>query len=96
MQGRFIDGGKLNRLWEAGREVDDNWVASSSWWNSRIGYRGELNSGANWNLGFSIQNVFDAHPPIIPGATAGAQGGLGIAQYEEFGRRYALSLDMTF
>ncbi|MES2626124.1 MAG: TonB-dependent receptor, partial [Pseudomonadota bacterium] len=94
MQGRFIDGGKLNRIWEEGREVDDNWVASSTWWNGRIGYRGELESGANWNLGLSIQNMFDTHPPIIPGGTAGAQTVNG--QYDEFGRRYAVSLDMTF
>jgi hypothetical protein len=96
MQGRFIDGGKLNRTWTEGVEVDDNWVASSSWWNGRVGYQGELNSGARWNLGLSVQNLFNGHPPIIPGGTAGAQGGFGGAQYEEFGRRYNVSLDMTF
>lgn len=96
LQGRFIDSGELNRLWVEGVDVDDNMVASSTWWNGTLRYRGETNAGANWDVGLSVQNLFDKHIPIIPGGTSGAQAGLGVNQYDIYGRRYNLSYNMTF
>jgi outer membrane receptor protein involved in Fe transport len=95
MQGRFTSAGKLNRTWTEGIQVDDNWVASWTSWNGQINYRGELESGATWTAGISVQNLFNRDPPIIPGGTAGAQAGLS-GQYDEFGRRYNLSLNVNF
>jgi outer membrane receptor protein involved in Fe transport len=94
LQGRFIDGGKLVRTWVEGVHVDDNSVPSETWWNSQIRYRGEFSGGGTWDLGLAVQNVFDKHPPIIPGGTAGAQSGLS-SQYDVFGRRYNLSFNVS-
>lgn len=92
--GRYIDSGELVRTWTEGVHVDDNWVASSTWWNGSIRYRSEFSNGGNWDLGLSVQNLFNKHPPITPGGTAGAQGVAG--QYDQYGRRYQLSLNMNF
>jgi len=94
LQGRYIDGGELVRTWVEGVDVDDNMVASSTTWNSSVRYSSELNSGATWNVALSVQNLFDKHPPITPGGTAGAQGVAG--QYDAFGRRYQLALNLNF
>ncbi|MDR2212458.1 MAG: TonB-dependent receptor [Pseudomonadales bacterium] len=95
LQGRFTSAGKLNRTWEEGVQVDDNWLPSFTTWNGQLNYRGELDSGATWTTGLSVQNLFDRNPPIVPGGTTGAQGGLS-GQYDEFGRRYNLSVNVNF
>ncbi|HEX7081989.1 MAG TPA: TonB-dependent receptor [Gammaproteobacteria bacterium] len=91
MQGRYISDGKLNRNWVEGVDVDDNTVPSSTWWNGRVGYRGEMDSGATWNVSLFIQNVFDKHPPIIPSSF----GQTVSNQYDIFGRRYNLSVNFS-
>jgi len=94
LQTRFIDSGELVRTWTEGVDVDDNMVASSTIWNGALRYNSELSSGSTWDVGLSVQNLFDMHPPITPGGTAGAQGVNG--QYDAWGRRYQLSLNMRF
>ncbi len=93
LQGRFVSGDKLNRNWTEGVEVDDNYVNSSTWWNGTLTYAGELSSGATWNIGFNVLNLFDTAPPIVAGAT-GTQ--FVSSQYDVYGRRYNLSLNMNF
>lgn len=95
LQGRYVDSGELVRTWREGIDVDDNMVASHSWWNGSLRYRGELDSGASWDVGLAVQNLFDRAPPIIPNGTSGAQAFLS-GQYDEFGRRYNLSFNMNF
>jgi len=95
LQGRFVDSGKLVRTWVEGVDVDDNSVPSITWWNSTVRYRGEMDGGANWDLGLAVLNVFDRNPPIIPGLTAGAQSLLS-NQYDVFGRRYNLTFNVSF
>lgn len=93
MQGRHITGGKLRRNWTEGVDVDYNWVSSSTWWNGTVRYSSELSNGTSWNLGFNILNMFDKAPPLVPGN----DGGQGVSnQYDVFGRRYNLSLNMEF
>ena len=93
MQGRHITGGKLRRTWTEGVDVDYNWVSSSTWWNSTARYSSELSNGTTWNVGFNILNIFDKAPPFVPG-TDGNQGASN--QYDVYGRRYNLSLNMEF
>jgi outer membrane receptor protein involved in Fe transport len=93
MQGRHITGGKLRRTWTEGVDVDYNWVSSSTWWNGTVRYSSELNNGTSWNLGFNVLNMFDKAPPFVPG-TDGNQGASN--QYDVFGRRYNLSLNVEF
>jgi iron complex outermembrane receptor protein len=93
LQARFVSGDKLNRNWTEGVEVDDNYVASSTWWNGTVTYSSELSSGATWNLGFNVLNLFDTAPPIV----ASASGNQGVSnQYDVYGRRYNLTLNMNF
>jgi outer membrane receptor protein involved in Fe transport len=93
LQGRHVSGGKINRTWTEGVEVDDNYVASSSWWNSTLRYSGELNSGATWDVGFNVLNLLDTAPPIV----ASSSGNQSVnSQYDVYGRRYNLSLNMNF
>jgi len=94
LQGRYIAGDKLVRTWTEGIDVDDNSVASSTWWNGTVRYRGELRSGAEWNIGLAIQNLFDTNPPIVPFGTAGAQALLS-NQYDLYGRRYNLTFNLS-
>jgi outer membrane receptor protein involved in Fe transport len=73
--------------------VDDNWVSSSTWWNGTVRYTSELNNGGNWNVGVSVLNLFDKHAPIV----AGSLGNQGVSnQYDFYGRRYNLSLNLEF
>ncbi|MGA0805915.1 MAG: hypothetical protein ACO3PV_05280, partial [Pseudohongiellaceae bacterium] len=93
LQARHISGEKMNRNWTEGVEVDDNYVASSTWWNSTITYRSELNNGGNWSLAFNVLNLFDTAPPIVASGT-GDQNVLN--QYDVYGRRYNLTLNVNF
>jgi outer membrane receptor protein involved in Fe transport len=86
LQARYIDSVLRNRTWVEGIDVDDNTVASMTWFNGRIGYNSELRSGAAWSLALNVQNLFDREPPIFGG------GG----NYDEFGRRYNLSLNFSW
>ena len=96
MQGRFIDSVLINARWVEGRDVDDNVIASSTWWNARLGYTGETSSGGTWDVSLNIQNLFDRNPPIWPsyGTRGGAQSTPNA--YDVFGRRYALNLNYNF
>ncbi len=92
LQGRYYDSVKINARWIEGIDVDDNMVASSTWWNTRLGYNGETNSGSIWNVNLNIQNLFDRDPPIMPnGANQQLDG-----EYDVYGRRYNLSLNYSF
>ncbi len=93
LQGIHISGDKLDRNWIEGRDVDDNYVASSSWWNGTIRYSSEFSSGATWDVGFNVLNLLDTAPPVIASASGNQFVG---ASYEEYGRRYNLSLNMSF
>jgi iron complex outermembrane receptor protein len=96
LQGRYIDSTAMNGTWMEGVDVDDNTIASMTWWNARIGYSGELGNGANWNVNLNIQNLFDEDPPIIPGfGTRGGTQAFG-DRFDVFGRRYNLSASYSF
>ena len=93
LQGRHVDGGKRDRRWVEGVDVDRNYVASSTWWNGTVRYNGELSSGATWNVGLNVLNLFDRAPPLV----AGNLGNQIVSNtYDVFGRRYNLSLNMNF
>lgn len=94
MQGRFTDSTQINTTWVEGVDVDKNTLPSITWWNARIGYKGETSNGSNWGVALNIQNVFDKQPIIVPsvstrGATQGLDGDL-------FGRRYNLNVNYSF
>src|SRR5690606_38578546 len=92
LQGRYYDRVKNNILWVEGRDVDDNWIASQTTFNSALSYQGELESGGTWRAAFNITNLFDREPSIV----AGANGQSLIAGHDILGRRYQLRLNLDF
>ena len=92
MQGRYFDSVKNVATWTQGVDIDDNWIASHTTWNLRTSYRGEMDSGAQWQVSFNITNLFDRAPSIV----AGTGGQSLLAGHDQLGRRYQLSLDMNY
>ncbi|MES2605533.1 MAG: TonB-dependent receptor, partial [Pseudomonadota bacterium] len=87
VQAQFVDAVKRNFLWLEGIQVDDNHVASMTWFNGRVGYAGELASGSTWNVGFNVQNILDREPPIF---------GWTNNTYDQYGRRYNLNFNFSY
>lgn len=97
LQGRHISSEKLDRTWVEGVDVDDNKVSSSTWWNSTVRYGDEMNNGTRWSVGFNILNIFDSNPPMIPSASGDQNAGFSTSnQYDIYGRRYNLSMNLEF
>ena len=82
--------------WVEGIDVDTLKISSASYTNLQLGYTGEAGNGGEWRVAFNVTNLFDRHPPII--ANYGTRGGAQTisSNYDEFGRRYQLSLNMSF
>ena len=79
-----------------GRDVDTLNISSGNYTNFQFGYTGELSNGGEYRLNLNVTNLFDRAPPIVPsyGTRGGAQS---IPQdFDEFGRRYQLSLNVSF
>jgi outer membrane receptor protein involved in Fe transport len=87
LQARYVDSVLRNRTWIEGIDVDNNQIASMTWFNGRIGYGGELKSGGTWSVALNVQNLFDREPPLF-GGTNGT--------YDQFGRRYNLSANFSW
>lgn len=82
--------------WVVGRDVDTLRISSGNYTNLQLGYAGELSNGGQYRLNFNVTNLLDRAPPIVPsyGTRGGAQA---IPQdFDEFGRRYQLSLNVSF
>jgi outer membrane receptor protein involved in Fe transport len=96
LQGRYYDGVLRDRRWTEGVDVDDNTVPSSTWWNGRVAYNGETSGGHTWNVGLNVQNIFNRNPPIIPSFSSRGGSQTTSADYDTFGRRYALNMNYNF
>jgi outer membrane receptor protein involved in Fe transport len=82
--------------WVEGRDVDTLRVSSGNYTNMQLAYKGETDSGGEWRASFNVTNLFDRAPPVIP--NYGTRGGAQAINnnFDEFGRRYQVSLNMTF
>jgi outer membrane receptor protein involved in Fe transport len=94
MQGRFTDSTLINSNWVEGRDVDVNTLPSITWWNTRIGYRGETSNGGNWGVALNVQNVFDKKPIIVPSIST--RGAIQALAGDTLGRRYNLNVNYNF
>jgi outer membrane receptor protein involved in Fe transport len=74
-------------VWVEGIQVDNNSVASMTWFNGRLGYSGELKNGGTWSLGFSVQNILNCEPPLFGGTNN---------TYDQYGRRYNLNVNFNW
>jgi outer membrane receptor protein involved in Fe transport len=82
--------------WIEGRDVDRLRIASGNYTNMQLAYTSEMDDGGEWRVAFNVSNLFDREPPVIP--SYGTRGGAQTVSnnYDEFGRRYQLSLNMDF
>jgi hypothetical protein len=97
-QQRYISDTLININWVEGVDVDNNTIPTYSFTNLQFRYDGEsLVGGGQWAVTFAINNAFNKNPPTIPGTfnRVGSQTNSGLG-YDEFGRRYQLTLDMNF
>jgi iron complex outermembrane recepter protein len=96
LQQRYIPRAIINANWQVGRDVDKNDISSMNMTNLQLGYSGDLASGGNWRLALNVNNLFDRNPPIQP--SYGTRGGSQAVSnnYDIFGRRYQMSLNVNF
>jgi iron complex outermembrane recepter protein len=96
LQQRFYDRTKINVLWVEGVDVDDNWTASQSITNLGFSYGGDMTGGGNWRATLNINNLFDRDPPVLPSISQ--RGGFQSVSnnFDVFGRRYQLNLNVNF
>jgi outer membrane receptor protein involved in Fe transport len=82
--------------WVYGRDIDTLDVPSGNFTNLQLAYSGDTQSGGEWRVAFNVTNLFDRTPPIV--ASYGTRGGAQTVpqNYDEFGRRYQISLNMNF
>jgi outer membrane receptor protein involved in Fe transport len=61
------------------------------------GLDGPNRGSGTWRITFTIQNLFDEDPPVIPSATDFRFGAQATDNtYEVWGRRYQLGFNMRF
>jgi outer membrane receptor protein involved in Fe transport len=92
LQQRYIASTKININWVEGVDVDDNTLPSGNYTNLRLSKEGEFDNGGTWNLSLNVNNLFDRPPAILPGSTGQSIPG----GYDQYGRRYQLSLNVSF
>jgi len=82
--------------WVIGRDVDTLDIASGNYTNLQLGYNGETASGSEWRLNFNVTNLFNRDPVTVP--SYGTRGGAQAISnnFDEFGRRYQVNLNMNF
>ncbi|MDT8397519.1 MAG: TonB-dependent receptor [Pseudomonadales bacterium] len=95
-QQRYYDSTLINVNWVEGVDVDDNTIASQSISNLALSYNREFGNGGNWRAVLNITNLFDREPPVVPSISQRGGSQTFSDNFDIFGRRYQLSLNMTF
>jgi outer membrane receptor protein involved in Fe transport len=82
--------------WVIGRDIDRNYVPSANMTNLRLSYGDDMEGGGNWRVSFNVSNLFDRMPP--PVASYGTRGGSQTVpgHFDDIGRRYQVSLNVSF
>lgn len=96
-QQRYISENLINTTWVEGIDVDNNTIPTYSFTNLLFAHRTEMNDGGSWSVSLAINNAFNKNPPLIPGTfnRVGSQTNSGTG-YDEFGRRYQVTMKMDF
>src|SRR5690606_18068339 len=86
----------LNIDWVEGIDVDDNTVSSGNYTNLRLSYDGERTAGGTWSVALNVNNLFDRPPPIVPSYSASGSAQSIPNGYDQYGRRYQLSFNISY
>lgn len=96
LQQQYVSDVVINTLWVEGLDVDINTAEAYGMTNLRLGYSGEMSNGSNWNVAFNVSNLLEDAPPRIAGYGLRGGGQVLVGNYDTYGRRYQLSLNMDF
>lgn len=77
-----------------GVDVDSDHISSGNYTNLRFGYTHDMASGGTWNVALNVTNLFDRSPPVVI-PRSGLQT-IPTVGYDALGRRYELSMNMSF
>jgi len=92
LQQRYIDSVNYRNDWTEGVQVDDNKLSSFTMTNFAI----RMNVD-NYTLSFNVNNLFDRDPVTIPRTETRRVGSQLISpNYDMFGRRYMLGINLSF
>jgi len=96
LQGRFIDGGTMNRNFTEGVQVDNNKVSSVFYTDLTFRYSGR-SGGAPWQVFFTANNVFNETPPATyPNLGRAGVPGPNSILYDTIGRRYTAGVRVSY
>jgi iron complex outermembrane recepter protein len=97
LQHRYIASTLRNASWVEGRDVDKNSVSSGNYTNFRLDYRGEMANTGEWVASLNVSNLFNRNPPIVAEwSTLPERQTLIPSGYDDLGRRYMISLNISF
>jgi iron complex outermembrane recepter protein len=96
LEGRFLDGGKLNAMYNlSGWDVTNNHVPSVTYFDARLSYDIDIGSTTLQVYGV-INNLFDKAPPLAPAYVALYSAPVQTNQtlYDVLGRRFTFGLKL--
>ncbi len=96
-ESRFIDGGKINALYNvSGWDVSNNHVPSVTYYDMRLTYDIAIGSSTLQLFGV-VNNISDKPPPIVPAwnALGSAPAQTNPTLYDVLGRRFTFGLKLT-
>ena len=82
----------VNNTFIQGVDIDNNRVASQLVTNLAVSYKFKGNSRHDWKTTFNVTNLLNRDPPII----ATTSGQFLSNSFDQYGRRYQLTVDMNF
>lgn len=96
LQGRYLDGGTMNRTYTEGVQVNDNSVDSVFY--TDLTFRFSVDGGATpWQFFFTANNLFDETPPATYGGLGRAGvGGPSSVLYDTIGPRFVAGVRVNY
>jgi iron complex outermembrane receptor protein len=76
--------------------VDDATIQSKMYTDLTFAYQQDLSGGQTWRTSLTVQNLFDADPPIVPSFGQRFSSQTTPDNYDTYGRRISLNFDYRF
>jgi len=86
----------VNGVTKTAPDVDNNYLPNYFNTNLRVGYKGEMASGHQWDVSLYVTNLLDKHPMVIPSNNARGSAQTVSNNYDAYGRRYQLGFNFKF
>ncbi|MDT8397532.1 MAG: TonB-dependent receptor [Pseudomonadales bacterium] len=93
---RYYDSTLINVRWVEGVDVDDNTIDAQWLTNLGLTYGRDMAGGGRWQAALDVTNLFDQAPPVVPSVSQRFSSQTISTNFDIFGRRYQLSLNMSF